>query len=228
MATVNLQNSDLETQLPTEWTIADLQRHLGGIPLERIRMYPPPGMATIEYAIHVDQHEDLACELIDGVLVEKTMGWFESMLANMISFELTGFVEEQDLGRVLTTDATLQILPDQMRMPDVCFISWKRFPDGKLPRESMPPLVPDLAIEVLSPGNTAAEMQRKLRDYFAAGVELVWYIDPQSRTARSFTEPEAVEEFSEDGILNGGNVLPGFELSLKTLFEKAERFGPRT
>lgn len=113
-----------------------------------------------------------------------------------------------------------------MRMPDVCFISWKRFPDGKHPRESMPPLVPDLAIEVLSPSNSTSEMQRKLQDYFAAGVELVWYIDPQSRTARSFTEPDSFVEFDVDGVLDGRDVLPGFRLSLKALFDKAERFGP--
>ena len=226
MTTVTLQNSQLETRLPIEWSIADLQAHLGGIPLDRIRMYPPPGMATLADAIYVDQHEDLACELIDGVLVEKTMGWFQSMLANMISFELMKYLEEHDLGRVLTTDATLQILPNQMRMPDVCFISWKRFPDAKLPTESMPPLVPDLAVEVLSPSNTPAEMQRKLDDYFAAGVELVWYIDPQTRSARSFTAPNKVEGIAADGVLDGKTVLPGFTLPLQPLFEKAERFGP--
>jgi len=225
MATVSLQNSTLETRLPTEWSIADLQRHLGGIPLERIRMYPPPGMATLQDAIFVDQHEDLACELIDGVLVEKTMGWFESMLGAMIVHEIMSYLEENDIGRVLTTDATLQILPNQMRMPDVCFISWDRFPGGKLPQEPMPPLVPDLAIEVLSAGNTPAEMQRKLRDYFQAGVEQVWLIDPQTRTAEVHTSVEASESVAADGVIRGEDVLPGFELPLSALFEKAERFG---
>ena len=225
MATVSLQNSTLETQLPTEWTLADLQRHLGGIPLERIRMYPPPGMATLEDAISVDQHEDLACELIDGILVEKTMGWYESMLAAIIVRELWSFVEEHRLGKVLGSEGTLQILDNQMRMPDVCFISWKRFPGGKLPREPMPMLVPDLAIEVLSTGNTPGEMQRKRRDYFAAGVELVWQIDPETQTAQVFTSETNVMDVAADGVLDGAHVLPGFQLSLGELFEKAEQFG---
>ncbi len=134
MATVHLQNSKLETRLPTEWNIADLQKHLGGIPLERIRMYPPPGMATLDDAIYVEQHEDIACELIDGVLVEKTIGWHESRIAGLIVQALNNYLEDHKSGIALTTDATLQILPNQMRMPDVSFISWKRFPDGKLPR----------------------------------------------------------------------------------------------
>ncbi len=53
-------------------------------------------------------------------------------------------------------------------------------PGGRLPAEAIPSLVPDLAVEVLSPSNTAAEMDQKLRDYFAAGVRLVWYLDPRA------------------------------------------------
>ena len=68
-----------------------------------------------------------------------------------------------------------------------CFIAWERFPNRQLPREPIPALAPDLAIEVLSEGNTEQEMQRKLHDYFTAGVRLVWYIDPRSRSAKSYT-----------------------------------------
>lgn len=228
MATVQLQNSLLETRLPVDWTIADLQRHLGGIPLSRIRMCPPPGMATLEDALFIDQHEDLACELIDGVLVEKTVGWYESLLAGYIVQALNNFLESHNLGKALTTDATLQILPDQVRMPDACFIGWKRFPQGKLPAEPMPPLVPDLAVEILSAGNTPAEMERKRRDYFAAGVTLVWEIDPKSRTADVYTSPTDVERVSRDGTLSGADVLPGFELSLADLFDRADQFGGRS
>ena len=226
MAIVTPEKTQRESQLPTDWSLADLQRHLGDIPLERIRLYPPPGMATLNNAIHVDAHEDLACELIDGVLVEKTVGWYESMLAAAIVHEILTFVKKRDLGKVLGTDGTLQILPDQMRMPDACFIGWDRFPDGKLPQEPMPRLVPDLAVEVLSESNTKAEMDRKLRDYFQAGVRLVWYVDPKTRTARIFLSPDDLEEIPEDGSLNGGEVLPGLEISLRELFEEADRCRP--
>ena len=111
-----------------------------------------------------------------------------------------------------------------MRIADVAFIRWERFPNGKLPREPIPALAPDLAIEVLSKGNTEREMQRKLRDYFEAGVRLVWYIDPESRTATVYTATDQSAAIDSDGVLDGGDVLPGFTLSLTELFAKA---GPR-
>jgi Uma2 family endonuclease len=65
-------------------------------------------------------------------------------------------------------------------------------------------------------------MERKLRDYFAAGVRLVWYIDPRSRTARAYTSPDKGEELTDQGSLSGGDVLPGFELSLSDLFAEID------
>ena len=113
-----------------------------------------------------------------------------------------------------------QILPHQVRVPDVCFISWDRFPGRTLPAEPIPDLAPDLAIEVLSTSNTEGEMQRKLHDYFTAGVRLVWYIDPQTRSAKSYTAEDQCVELVESQSLSGGDVLPGFGLPLKELFAK--------
>jgi len=81
--------------------------------------------------------------------------------------------------------------------------------------------VSDLAVEVLSKSNTKAEMDRKLRDYFAAGVSLIWYIDPKTRSARAFTTVDESVEITE-----GGNVLSGLIISLRTLFAKANRSRP--
>ena len=69
----------------------------------------------------------------------------------------------------------------------MCFISWDRYPGEEVPKEGISSFVPNLAVEVLSPGNTKAEMDRKLRDYFSAGVELAWVIDPKTQTANSYT-----------------------------------------
>jgi Uma2 family endonuclease len=210
----------LQSTIPTGWTAADLIAELGGIPLERIRMYPPPGMATEEDVVRADLREDRLCELVDGVLVEKTMGTYESLLAMEIAHLLKVFVDSHDLGVVLGADGMLRILPKQIRMPDVCFISWKRLGGRKVPSETVWGLAPDLAVEVLSKGNTEAEMQRKLRDYFSAGVRLVWYVDPATRSARAFTALDQGVSVSEDQSLSGGDVLPGFELPLRDLFGK--------
>jgi len=225
MATIATNDRPFATSvLPSEWTLADLLAHLGGIPSERIRMVPPPGTATEKDVTELEAHSDRLCELIDGVLVEKTMGYFESLVAVVLIRLLGQFVEEHDLGIVLGEGGTLKILPNQVRIPDVCFIAWHRFPNHELPQVPIPALAPDLAIEVLSPSNTPGEMRRKLHDYFAAGVRLVWYIDPHARSAKAYDAEDRCVERSENDSLSGGDVLPGFELPLAELFAKV---GPR-
>ena len=203
-------------------TVAELLEHLGGVPADRVRMVPQPGTATERDVIEVQDHSDFTCELVDGVLVEKTMGYLESALAIAIGASLRAFVRANDLGIVLGEQGTLRILVGQVRVPDVSFIAWSRFPGGRLPDVPIPAVAPDLAMEVLSAGNTEAEMERKLRDYFAAGVRLVWYVDPRTRTARSYVGPEQCTVLNEADSLSGGDVLPGFQLSLRELFAEIE------
>ena len=176
--------------------------------------------------LDIADHEDRLYELEDGVLVEKAMGWQEAVLATWISAEIAAYLKTHDLGQVMGADGPLKILPGKVKLPDVSFIGWHRFPKTPLGRRPIPALVPDLAIEVLSDTNTKREMDRKLKQYFQAGVSLVWYIDPETRSARVFTSPTDVTELDEDGLLDGGHVLPGFQLSLRWLFERADRQGP--
>jgi Uma2 family endonuclease len=210
----------------SDWSLADLQQHLGGIPAARIRLVPAPGYATEQDLLEIADHEDRLYELEDGVLVEKATGWQEAILATWISAEIAAYLKTHDLGQVMGAHGPLRILPDKVKLPDVSFISWNRFPTQRLGRRPIPVLVPDLVVEVLSESNTKGEMNRKLRQYFAAGVTLVWYIDPETRSARVFTSPTDVTELDENGLLNGGQVLPGFQLSLRQLFKRAERQGP--
>jgi Uma2 family endonuclease len=112
----------------------------------------------------------------------------------------------------------LKVLPRQVRVPDVSFIGWERIPGRQLPQERIYNLVPDLAVEVLSPGNTEAEMQRKLHEYFSAGARLVWYIAPEARTARAYIAEDHWQDLGPGDSLSGGDVLPGFILSLDKLF----------
>jgi Uma2 family endonuclease len=208
---------------PVVWvTAADLWERLGQVPLERIRLSPPPGEATEQDVLNLIDHADRICELVDGVLVEKTMGYIESLLAMAIGEFLRRFVRERKSGIVLGPDGTLKILPRQVRIPDVCYISWDRFPGGKLPQTPIPAVAPELAVEMLSEGNTEGEMQRKLRDYFAAGVRLVWYVDPRTRTVAVYTSPEQCTVSTDGDLLTGGDVLPGFELPLRELFAEIE------
>jgi Uma2 family endonuclease len=204
-------------------TVADLLKRLGNIPADRIWLHPAPGTATEQDVVNMNDHQDRLCELVDGILVEKAaaMGYFEARVAIVLGTYLQLFLDRHDLGIVLGPDGTLRILPDLVRIPDVSFISWDKFPNRELPPEPIPDLVPNLAVEVLREGNTAAEMRRKLREYFRAGVRLVWLIDPATRTAEVYTSPRKKKTIAEEGALDGGSVLPGFRLSLQELFARA-------
>jgi Uma2 family endonuclease len=208
---------------PATETFADLHARLGGVPLDRICCHPAPGTATEADVLIRPNGEKRLVELVDGVLVEKPMGYYESLLAALLIHFLDTYLDQHDLGIVLGESGMLRLAPGLVRAPDVSFIAWERFPNRELPAERVPNLAPDLAVEVLSEGNTEAEMERKLREYFDAGVRLVWYLDPETRTARAFTSPTDVRVLAESDTLDGGAVLPGFRLSIRDWFQRAGR-----
>lgn len=203
-------------------TAADLIRHLGDIPAERIRLVPPPGTATEDDVIAVENKENRLCELVDGVLVEKTVGLCESRLAVVLGAFLEDHAFANDLGVVYGADGTLKLMPGLVRIPDVTFVSWSRLPERKLPTVPIPYLVPDLAIEVLSAGNTRREMERKLREYFATGVRQVWLVDGKTRQVRVYTSEKRSRVYAEGDTVPGGKLLPGFALDVKAYFDRAE------
>jgi Uma2 family endonuclease len=108
-------------------------------------------------------------------------------------------------------------------MPDVAFISWKQLPNRKYPNEPIASLIPELAVEVLSESNTRGEMERKLREYFFTGTRLVWIVDPVQRTVDVHTAPDRITRLKEGEVLDGGDVLPGFQLPLERLFARVEK-----
>lgn len=203
---------------PTELTLADLSRQFGAMPAWRIRTAPTPGTATEDDVIEIEAKEHRLCELVDGVLVEKTVGYRESYLAGELVRELGNFVKPRKLGIVTGEAGMVRLFPGLVRIPDAAFAGREKFPDRRLPSEAVPSLVPDLAAEVLSEGNTAEEMSRKLAEYFDAGVRLVWYFDPRRKTVQVFTGPETSELLNERHTLTGGDVLPGFTLSVEAFF----------
>ena len=117
----------------------------------------------------------------------------------------------------------LELQQDQVRIPDVSFLAWTHFPGRELPSEPIPKLVPDLAVEVLSASNTPQEMNRKLQEYFAAGTQLVWYVDPETQRITVYTAAEQEVELGIEDRLDGGEVLPGFRLQVRELFDRAGR-----
>jgi Uma2 family endonuclease len=211
---------------PTPDNLAELVELLGGIPLERIRFHPPPGTATeADVITAMEAPRKRLCELIDGVLVEKAVGFTESVLASKLIFLLMGFVESRNLGLITAPDGTVRLWAGRVRIPDVAFTSWDRMPGRRRPPQPIPGLAPNLAVEILSASNTLAEMVRKRADYFAAGVQLVWIIDPVARTITVYTDPNTDTTLTEADTLDGSLALPGFTLPLRNLFRELDRQG---
>lgn len=207
---------------PASLTLTDLAERFGPMPAWRIRNVPAPGTATEQDVVDVEARENRLCELVDGVLVEKTVGFYESFLAVRLAGRLADFVEANHLGVVTGEGGMMQLFPGLVRIPDMAFASWKEFPDG-LTDEPVPKVVPDLAVEILSEGNTKQEMDGKLDDYFGAGVRLVWFVEPRKKEVEVFTGSDSSTLLDENATLTGGDVLPGFSLPLKPFFAKPKK-----
>src|SRR5262245_28568204 len=213
----------LEGLTAPEWTAADLVAHFGPIQLRRIRQDPAPGAATEQDVLDIYEREKRLYELVDGVLVEKAMGIQESFLAGLLVGLINNFARPQNPGFALGADGMARLKPGMVRIPDVSFIAWAQVPGRKVPRLAMLNFAPVLAVEVLSPSNTQQERDRKLQDYFATGVQVVWYIDDAHRTVQVFTAVDQSTTVREPAILTGDPVLPGFALPLQELFADLEQ-----
>jgi Uma2 family endonuclease len=205
-------------------TVADLIEQLGGIPAYRIRLKPMPGTATEEDVVRwLDGPNKRMFELIDGTLVEKAVGVREAIMAAFLVRRLGDYCDETDAGVVVGADGPFRLRLGLIRYPDVSYISWDRMPGGVVPDDAVCRVIPDLAVEVLSESNTQAEIERKLDNYFEAGVRLAWVIDPKSQSAATYSSRTRSRTAGIDGELTGGKVLPGFRLPIRDLFASLRR-----
>ncbi len=208
--------------IQTHPTLAEMIGRFGNMPVRRIRVDRYP--ATENDVDDLRNTERRLYELVDGVLVEKTMGLPESVIAVEIVFRLKHFVRGKSLGVVTGADGMMRLAPGLVRIPDVAFVRKTQFPGSRVGDERIPDIHPDLAVEVLSPSNTVEEMDEKLADYFRSGTALVWYVEPDTRSVLVFTDPERAnaKRLSVADILDGGTVLPGFALPIAALFAELD------
>lgn len=205
----------------TSRTLSDVLQALGGIDAGRVRWHKL-GRATVADAIKINERKEGLVELVEGVLVEKAMGFPEGILAASIIEIMGVFVRAHNLGIVGGADTMMQLFPDLLRIPDVSFLSWERI-KGKIPTEAAPAIAPDLAIEVVSPGNTTKEMDRKCGEYFKSGALAVWMVYPKTRTVVVYSSHEQCVTLTENDAISGGIVLPGFSLEVRKLFGELDR-----
>ena len=160
--------------------------------------------------------DELLFEIIDGQRVELApMGARETLLANYLAIFINSFTINS-IG-VACVEMLFDLQIGRNRRPDVALERYDRWPRHRtLPPGEAWSVIPNLAVEVVSPSNTVEEVLEKLADYFRAGVQIVW---AQQRQVYVYTSPKDVQVLDRNDALEGGEVMPGFTLSLAKLFE---------
>jgi Uma2 family endonuclease len=207
-------------------TPLDLAQRFGDIPLERIHFDPPPGRATEEECIAINERSDRLCELVDGTLIDKVMGTYESLIAGNIVTEFNIYLRKNRIGIALPADGMLKLRVKLIRVPDASFISKEQLKKGSFPRRGVAAVSPTIAVEVISEGNTKREMEEKLDEYFSFGAAEVWYVYPDTKTILQYTARSHSKVLTEGDALTTP-VLPGFSCPIAPLFSHPdEEFFP--
>ena len=163
-------------------------------------------------------------ELVDGTLVERRMSALSSLVAARVTRALDAYCGEHNLGWVFISDLGYRCFswkPRQVRRADVSFIRIDRYSLAQVAQEGYVSIPPDLAVEVISPGDLASELNQKLEEYLRAGVKLVWVIDPQQRLVRVFYPDGTSRRLYETDEISGEEVIPNFRSPVGAFFPPA-------
>jgi Uma2 family endonuclease len=162
-------------------------------------------------------------ELVDGELVRQNRGWNSSWVGGRLHFFLCCFCEQNPIGKVVPADGSYQCFPDapeKVRKPDASFIRRDRLPKPE-DREGHCRVAPDIAAEVISPHDLYSDVEVKVDEYLSANVQLVWVVNPRTKSVRVHRADGSVSDLTEQDTLNGESVMPGFECLVANLFRDA-------
>jgi Uma2 family endonuclease len=167
-------------------------------------------------------HEPLY-EIVNGKKVElPPMSIYSNLIASRIDFAMRLFLRDHSLGTpamealfILDREANLR------RRPDVAFVAADRWPlNREVPETGDWEVVPTLAVEVVSPNDLSRDVEEKVVEYFAHGVRAVWVVHPEHRRIYCYFSPTETTILDATGTLEGGDLLPGFQLPLSDLFRR--------
>lgn len=167
-------------------------------------------------------------ELVDGNLVEKPMSTWSSLIGSILHGLLQAHCLANKLGFVWMADQTFRCFPsapNKLRKPDVSFIRQDRL-TYEILHSGYCPVAPDLAVEVLSPNDTASEIEEKTEEFLRAGVQLIWIINPDLRTVRIHRANGTITGLHEQDRLSGEDVIVGFQVRVADLFPPADMMPP--
>ncbi|MBI2805462.1 MAG: Uma2 family endonuclease [Planctomycetes bacterium] len=159
-------------------------------------------------------------ELVDGNLVEKPVSVLSSIVEIRTSRRLDAFCEAHNLAIVMSSTNGIRCFPDdpnRVRKPDISVVRRERFSPEHL-AEGFLSIAPDLAVEVVSSHDEVADLNEKVEEYLAAGVLLVWIIDPENEIVHIHRKDGSVTKLYKTDGLSGEDVLPGFTCKVAELF----------
>lgn len=184
---------------------------------------------TLEQAVQNGRmvEDEPLYEIVNGERVEiPHMGLYAGSIANVLAFLMNQFAFPRKLGFAFV-ETLFQLLPGRPnRRPDVAFVARERWAEPPYAVGEDPAawnVIPNAAIEVISPSNVADSVETKLLDYFEAGVELVWVIYPRQQRIYVYETPANARVLGINDELEGGTVLPGFRLKVADLFNALQK-----
>ena len=157
-------------------------------------------------------------ELVDGQIRKSPGGWRHGRVCVKLSSLLEAFAAERQLGYVVDSSTGFRLPGGNVRLPDVAYVA-KGHLAGEQEPEGFSDVPPDLAVEVLSPGDRSRDVLDKVGEYLQAGVPLIWVIDPKRRTAAVYRSMTDVRRLGPDDVLDGEGVLPGFHCRLADVID---------
>lgn len=175
--------------------------------------------------VELGRLDDELYEVVDGQRIEKPpMSVYSVRIGSRLFRKLGTFTDDRDLGETVGEMLFRLPMPGEThrnRRPDVAYVSFARWPSNRPvpPKENAWDVVPDLAAEVISPSDFAEASLHKVLEYFQSGVRLVWVVYPEERQVYVYDSPTQIRILTPIDILDGGTVLPGFELRLDRLFD---------
>jgi Uma2 family endonuclease len=159
-------------------------------------------------------------ELVAGELrVMSPSGWRHGEVVDNVAFWLGSYIRQNSLGRGFGAETGFLLTrdPDTVRAPDFAFVAKEHIPKSK-PKDAYWPGAPDLAVEVLSPGDTTGEIDEKIKEWLVAGCAAVWIVDPKLQTVTIYQSPTNVTVKAAGETLQGDPVVPGFSCQVDELF----------
>lgn len=178
----------------------------------------PPQLMTVEsfdQFVLQAENRDRNFEFIAGEIVEVVSNPLSSKIAMRIGGRIEAYLTTNDIGHVTGADGGYKVSGERY-IPDAAFISYAKQPELAY-EEGYNPNPPDLAVEVLSPGNTDDEIAVKIANYLAAGTT-VWLAKALEQQVLVFAPGRPVRVLTLEDTLDGGSILPGFKLAVKDIF----------